>query len=199
MNRGYPGGGPPDGMPGPRGQQEPASKTGMPPECPRCNLVKGQFNRTIQNYQKAYKKKVEGLKTELKSTRNTNSALRAQVKELKSMTRLHAPSLVAGLLLGAAAACAARMQRLWPRKPATPSAADGAAAKEVVIPAVAAEPVQAVAGTATSTPESNAAGAGGAGADTAAVATETSSAVTAAPAEQPGEGAGQTSPSAPTQ
>jgi ferric-dicitrate binding protein FerR (iron transport regulator) len=61
-----------------------------------------QFNRTIQNYQKAYRKKVEGLKTELKATRNTNEALRRQVRQLKSATRVHIPSLAVGLAVGLA-------------------------------------------------------------------------------------------------
>ncbi|WIA20752.1 hypothetical protein OEZ85_005120 [Tetradesmus obliquus] len=41
------------------------SRFAAPPTCPRCELTKSQMNRTIQNYQKAYRKKVEGLKQEL--------------------------------------------------------------------------------------------------------------------------------------
>ncbi len=65
-----------------------------------CHL---QFTRTIQNYQKAYRKKVEGLKTELKTSRNTNARLTKQVKRLKSVFRVHLPSIGVGLLLGAVA------------------------------------------------------------------------------------------------
>lgn len=59
-----------------------------------------QFNKVIQNYQKAYRKKVEGLKTELKATRNTIDLLRGQVKDLKKVTRVHIPSLAVGVLAG---------------------------------------------------------------------------------------------------
>lgn len=59
-----------------------------------------QFNRTIQNYQKAYRKKVEGLKVELKSTRNEKAALQKQVKQLKSIYRVHVPSMAVGALIG---------------------------------------------------------------------------------------------------
>lgn len=38
------------------------------------------MNRTIQNYQKAYRKKVEGLKTELATTRADNGTLRTRVR-----------------------------------------------------------------------------------------------------------------------
>lgn len=45
-------------------------------------IVLAQMTRTIQNYQKAYRKKVEGLKTELYTTRADNSHLRKQVRPL---------------------------------------------------------------------------------------------------------------------
>lgn len=90
--------------------EEEASKGGaargqsaMPPPCPRCELTKSQFTRTIQNYQKAYRKKVEGLKTELKTTRTANTKLAKQVKGLRSWTRFHAPSMAVGMAVGAAA------------------------------------------------------------------------------------------------
>ncbi len=76
-----------------------------------------QFNRTIQNYQKAYRKKVEGLKTELKATRNTNDALRKQVKDLQSIIRLHIPSILLGLGIGVAAKTySATIKKLFSRK-----------------------------------------------------------------------------------
>jgi hypothetical protein len=68
-----------------------------------CAFPSVQFTRTIQNYQKAYRKKVEGMKTELKSSRNANSKLTKQVKQLKSLTRVHLPSMAIGLLAGSLA------------------------------------------------------------------------------------------------
>lgn len=62
-----------------------------------------QFTRTIQNYQKAYRKKVEGLKTELKTTRTANAKLTKQVKGLRRWTRFHVPSMAVGMAVGAAA------------------------------------------------------------------------------------------------
>lgn len=62
------------------------------------------MNRTIQNYQKAYRKKVEGLKTELTSTRADNSQLRSQVRRLRRRKAVHAPSLFIGGLIGVLAA-----------------------------------------------------------------------------------------------
>ncbi|KAG1680196.1 hypothetical protein FOA52_000309 [Chlamydomonas sp. UWO 241] len=91
-------------------EDEPRGKSAMPPQCPRCELTKAQFTRTIQNYQKAYRKKVEGLKTELKSTRVANTRLTKQVKSLKSLTRVHVPSIALG-----AAVCALFM-KLWSRR-----------------------------------------------------------------------------------
>ncbi|KAI8476441.1 MAG: hypothetical protein J3K34DRAFT_258782 [Monoraphidium minutum] len=79
-----------------------------PPPCPRCELTKSQMNRTIQNYQKAYRKKVEGLKTELISTRADNSQLRAQVRRLRRRKFVHAPSLAIGAVVGVLAA-----ERVW--------------------------------------------------------------------------------------
>lgn len=58
------------------------------------------MNRTIQNYQKAYRKKVEGLKTELVSTRADNQQLRSQVRRLRRTKLVHPPSAVAGLVIG---------------------------------------------------------------------------------------------------
>ncbi len=43
---------------------------------------------------------MEGLKTELKATRNTNDSLRRQVKQLKGVLRLHGPSLLLGVAAG---------------------------------------------------------------------------------------------------
>eukprot|EP00775_Hariotina_reticulata_P010265 gene10265-10424_t len=67
-----------------------------PPACPRCDLTKSQMNRTIQNYQKAYRKKVEGLKQELSTVRADNQHLRSQVRRLRKKRLVHAPSLAVG-------------------------------------------------------------------------------------------------------
>jgi mannitol-specific phosphotransferase system IIBC component len=58
------------------------------------------MNRTIQNYQKAYRKKVEGLKQELATVRADNTHLRSQVRRLRRKRLLHAPSLVVGAAVG---------------------------------------------------------------------------------------------------
>jgi hypothetical protein len=59
-----------------------------------------QMNRTIQNYQKAYRKKVEGLKTELHSTRADNAQLRGQVRRLRRAQYASIPSLAIGVAAG---------------------------------------------------------------------------------------------------
>lgn len=76
------------------------SKSAVPPACPRCEVTKSQFNRTIQNYQKAFRKKVEGLKVELKSSRSDTRKLQKKVNQLSSWTRVHIPSLLAGAVFG---------------------------------------------------------------------------------------------------
>lgn len=73
-----------------------------------------QMNRTIQNYQKAYRKKVEGLKQELTSTRSDNQHLRSQVRRLRKRRLLHAPSLLVGAAAGVALAPAlGRLLQRW--------------------------------------------------------------------------------------
>ncbi|GBF89156.1 hypothetical protein Rsub_01873 [Raphidocelis subcapitata] len=92
------------GKKGPEEAQDPDSmgkgRFAAPPPCPRCELTKGQMNRTIQNYQKAYRKKVEGLKTELVSTRADNQQLRSQVRRLRRRKLVHAPSVIVGAAVG---------------------------------------------------------------------------------------------------
>lgn len=56
---------------------------------------------------------MEGLKTEIKATRNTNEMLRKQVKQLKGLWRVHLPSLAIGLLAGAAAKEGIKKLRKW--------------------------------------------------------------------------------------
>lgn len=71
------------------------------------------MNRTIQNYQKAYRKKVEGLKQELGTVRADNTHLRAQVRRLRRKRLLQAPSLVVGAVLGV---LGTRLVRLWQQR-----------------------------------------------------------------------------------
>jgi cell division protein FtsB len=68
------------------------------------------MNRTIQNYQKAYRKKVEGLKTELATVRADNGQLKQQVKKLRRQQWTHLPSMIVGAALAAAAAV---LRRKW--------------------------------------------------------------------------------------
>ncbi len=43
---------------------------------------------------------MEGLKTELKSSRNAQAQLQKQVKRLKSAVRVHLPSVAVGVVVG---------------------------------------------------------------------------------------------------
>lgn len=72
-----------------------------PPACPKCEMTKNQMTRAVQNYQKAYRKKVDGLKLELRTTRSECKSLRASVDRLRRRGRIHAPSLLLGGLAGA--------------------------------------------------------------------------------------------------
>jgi uncharacterized coiled-coil DUF342 family protein len=71
------------------------------------------MNRTIQNYQKAYRKKVEGLKTELATVRADNGQLKQQVKRLRRKQWTHLPSMALGAALAAAVAV---LRRKWQQK-----------------------------------------------------------------------------------
>lgn len=90
-----------------------------------------QFTKTIQNYQKAYRKKVEGLKTELKTSRTANTRLTKQVKQLKSITRLHLPSLVLG---AAVAVLSTSVLRLLRRRNGSPAGGLDSDSKEAAPP-----------------------------------------------------------------
>lgn len=72
------------------------------------------MNRTIQNYQKAYRKKVEGLKQELGTVRADNQHLRSQVRRLRRKRLLHAPSMLVGASLGVLGF--KLVQRLWQQR-----------------------------------------------------------------------------------
>lgn len=86
------------------------------------------MNRTIQNYQKAYRKKVEGLKQELATTRADNTHLRASVRRLRRKRLLHAPSCLLGAGLGyLATRLLAHVKQRRERQPAAASSEGGAA------------------------------------------------------------------------
>jgi hypothetical protein len=72
------------------------------------------MNRTIQNYQKAYRKKVEGLKQELGTVRADNQHLRSQVRRLRRKRLLQVPSMLVGATLGVLAS--KLVQRLWQQR-----------------------------------------------------------------------------------
>ena len=71
------------------------------------------MNRTIQNYQKAYRKKVEGLKQELGTVRADNQHLRSQVRRLRRKRLLHAPSMLVGAGLGL---LAQKLVQVWQQR-----------------------------------------------------------------------------------
>eukprot|EP00798_Chlamydomonas_sp_ICE-L_P022902 gene22902-30078_t len=85
-------------MPPPSGSPVSKSKNSVPP-CPKCQLTKSEYERTLANYQKAYRKKVDSVKIELLTTRNQVKSLKGQVLSLKRWSRMHLPSLAAGILL----------------------------------------------------------------------------------------------------
>jgi hypothetical protein len=58
------------------------------------------MQRTVHNYQKAYRKKVEGLKVELGSARGDAALLRERVRRLQRRRLLDAPALALGAALG---------------------------------------------------------------------------------------------------
>lgn len=74
-----------------------------------CSVM--QMNRTILNYQKAYRKKVEGLKQELKTTRAEKEQLHSQIQRLKGLANVHLPSLATGALLSVLATKLIKMLR----------------------------------------------------------------------------------------
>lgn len=59
------------------------------------------------NYQKAHRKKIDALRTELRASRSQTEQLQKQVRQLRSIARVHFPSLLLG------AACGLVGQRLW--------------------------------------------------------------------------------------
>lgn len=60
-----------------------------------------QATRLMQNQQKAYRKKFEGLKGALQSSRASTDSLQKRVDTLSKFARLHVPSAVLGIALGA--------------------------------------------------------------------------------------------------
>ncbi len=85
--------------------------------CLGIHTLSMQMTRTIQNYQKAYRKKVEGLKEELKTFRADNGHLRTQVRNLRRKKLVSPPSLLIGSAVGYLAGkyLGAVLQRLFRR------------------------------------------------------------------------------------
>ncbi|PNH05212.1 hypothetical protein TSOC_008548 [Tetrabaena socialis] len=104
----------------------PQRPSGAPPPCPRCELVKSQCTKTVLNYQKSHRKKMEALRTELKSSRQQVERLQGQLRAYKSAARL-LPGVAAVLVGG---------WLLWRRLRGSP----GCGSKPSAAPAPAAEP-----------------------------------------------------------
>jgi len=58
------------------------------------------MQRTVHNYQKAYRKKVEGLKIELGAARGDAALLRERARRMQRRRLLHAPALALGAAVG---------------------------------------------------------------------------------------------------
>lgn len=91
-----------------------------------------QCTRTVMNYQKAHRKKIDALRTELRASRSQTEQLQMQVRRLRSIVRIHLPSVAVGAALGLVG------QRLWKlfqdrkRKPRASSSGAGDAAAAAV-------------------------------------------------------------------
>ncbi|EFJ45549.1 hypothetical protein VOLCADRAFT_121150 [Volvox carteri f. nagariensis] len=81
------GGAKPD-SPGPKDPDLLPRQSAAPPPCPRCELVKSQCTKTIINYQKSHRKKIEALRTELKSARQQVDSLQRQLHGYKNAARI---------------------------------------------------------------------------------------------------------------
>ncbi|GIL60950.1 hypothetical protein Vafri_15752 [Volvox africanus] len=92
-------GGPKTDTLGPKDQDAPARPSAAPPPCPRCELVKSQCTKTIINYQKSHRKKIEALRAEVKSARQQVESLQRQLGGYKAASRL-APALAALAVAG---------------------------------------------------------------------------------------------------
>ncbi|GFR50011.1 hypothetical protein Agub_g12159 [Astrephomene gubernaculifera] len=77
--------------PDPSGAKEPevaARPSAAPPPCPRCELVKSQCTKTVINYQKSHRKKIDALRAELKSSRSQVQALQRQLRVYKTTSKV---------------------------------------------------------------------------------------------------------------
>ncbi|KAG2422236.1 hypothetical protein HXX76_016189 [Chlamydomonas incerta] len=73
----------------PKDQPEgPGRPSAAPPPCPRCELVKSQCTKTVINYQKSHRKKVEALRSELKASRQREQRLQRQLRFYKATFRV---------------------------------------------------------------------------------------------------------------
>ncbi|GLI62720.1 hypothetical protein VaNZ11_005447 [Volvox africanus] len=92
-------GGPKTDTLGPKDQDVPPRPSAAPPPCPRCELVKSQCTKTIINYQKSHRKKIEALRAEVKSVRQQVESLQRQLGGYKAASRL-APAMAALAVAG---------------------------------------------------------------------------------------------------
>ncbi|KAG2488686.1 hypothetical protein HYH03_012687 [Edaphochlamys debaryana] len=119
-------------MAGPRGDADPMRPNAAPPPCPRCELVKSQATKTVINYQKSHRRKVEALRAELKSSRQQVQRLQGQLRFYRFATK----AIPAAALLGGAAWLLARVLR---RRGAAGASAGGDSGGKAVAAAAAAE------------------------------------------------------------
>ncbi|GIL81045.1 hypothetical protein Vretimale_9253 [Volvox reticuliferus] len=92
-------GGPKTDTLGTKDQDAPPRPSAAPPPCPRCELVKSQCTKTIINYQKSHRKKIEALRAEVKSARIQVESLQRQLRGYKVASRL-APAVAALAVAG---------------------------------------------------------------------------------------------------
>lgn len=93
-------------------------KSALPPPCPRCEQTKSQFVKTMQNYKRAYAKKLDSARTDLSKTRAENEKMRRENRRLRSSW--HLPTLALGVVIGALAKpaykfAAKHAKQLWER------------------------------------------------------------------------------------
>ncbi|KAG2440614.1 hypothetical protein HYH02_010193 [Chlamydomonas schloesseri] len=72
----------------PKEPEGPGRPSAAPPPCPRCELVKSQCTKTVINYQKSHRKKVEALRSELKASRLREQRLQRQLRFYKATFRV---------------------------------------------------------------------------------------------------------------
>ncbi|PNW83663.1 hypothetical protein CHLRE_05g238364v5 [Chlamydomonas reinhardtii] len=109
----------------PKEPEGPGRPSAAPPPCPRCELVKSQCTKTVINYQKSHRKKVEALRSELKASRQREQRLQRQLRFYKATFRL----VPGAAIVAAVGWFIARRLRRSPVAAASEEADAGAAAK----------------------------------------------------------------------